>query len=267
MSDTQTQYHPKYYFSVGAIFRNESHSIKEWIRHYIHHGADHFYLINDNSDDNFMECIQEFIEKNYVTLFNVNEPYYLGRQRNLYNRHILPLLNEKETKWLLMIDLDEYVWSPRCIDLKENLIHSEHLGQIQMRQTIFGSNGYINQPKYLVPFFIKRRLDNSQDVKYKYFVNSSFEFTSLNIHHADFEKSEYVTNANVFMVVNFDWFTLNHYCCQSIDFWQNVKCKRGDGDHYFVRTMEHFYHNDINEIEDLELYNQNKELYYIDSST
>ena len=38
----------KYYFSVGAVFKNESHSIKEWICHYLHHGAEHFYLINDN---------------------------------------------------------------------------------------------------------------------------------------------------------------------------------------------------------------------------
>jgi glycosyltransferase involved in cell wall biosynthesis len=105
----------KYNLSVGAIFKNESHSIKEWIMHYLHHGVEHFYLINDNSTDNFMEILQEYIDKDIVTLFNVDEPYYLGRQRNLYNRHILPLL--KESKWLLMVDLDEYVWSKLDINL------------------------------------------------------------------------------------------------------------------------------------------------------
>jgi hypothetical protein len=33
----------RYKFSVGAIFKNEEHILKEWIEHYIHHGADHFF--------------------------------------------------------------------------------------------------------------------------------------------------------------------------------------------------------------------------------
>jgi glycosyltransferase involved in cell wall biosynthesis len=82
----------RFYFSVGAIFKNEALILKEWIEHYLYHGAEHFYLINDNSDDNSLEVIQEYIDKNLITLFNVNEEYYLGRQRNLYNRHILPCI-------------------------------------------------------------------------------------------------------------------------------------------------------------------------------
>ena len=76
----------KYYLSVGAMFKNESHSIDEWIRHYLHHGVDHFYLINDSSTDNSKEVIQPYIDKGKVTLFEPDEPYYLGRQRNMYNR-------------------------------------------------------------------------------------------------------------------------------------------------------------------------------------
>jgi len=128
----------KYFFSVGAMFKNESHSIKEWIMHYLHHGVEHFYLINDNSSDNFIEIIQEYIDKGIVSLFNDNEGYYLGRQRNLYNRHILPRI--KETKWLLMVDIDEYVWSKMDVNLCNILKICENIGQIQLRQTLFGSN-------------------------------------------------------------------------------------------------------------------------------
>jgi hypothetical protein len=86
------------------MLKNESHGIKEWITHYLYHGVEHFYLINDNSTDNFMDIIKEYLDRGLITLFNVDEPYYLGRQRNLYNRYILPHL--KETNWLLMVDLD-----------------------------------------------------------------------------------------------------------------------------------------------------------------
>ena len=247
----------KYYFSVGAIFKNESHSIKEWIEHYLHHGVEHFYLINDNSDDNSVEVIQEYIDKNIVTIFNVNEPYYLGRQRNLYNRHILPLI--KETKWLLMADIDEYVWSPIDIHLPNVLKPAEYLGQIQIKQKLFGSNGHIIQPSQIVKEFTKRRslIDDNR----KYIINSSHDFSSLNVHHADFTTKDYINDITKCMLVNPEYFINNHYCCQSQEFWNNVKCSRGDSDNYLQRTPADFYNYDINEEEDLGLYNQNIELF------
>jgi hypothetical protein len=250
----------KYYLSVGAMFKNESHSIDEWIRHYLHHGVDHFYLINDSSTDNSREIIKPYIDKGLITLFEPDEPYYLGRQRNMYNRYILPLI--KETKWLLMIDLDEYVWSTMDINMCNILRVCEDLGQIQIRQTIFGSNGHIKQPKFIVPSFTKRRADNEQDRKLKYFVNSSHDFSSLNLHYADFkDHPEYITDRNKCMLINSEYFIMNHYCCQSLEFWNDVKCTRGDGDHYLVRTIKHFKENDINETDDFDLYKQNEILY------
>jgi hypothetical protein len=248
----------KYYFSVGAMFKNESHSIKEWIMHYLHHGVEHFYLINDNSTDNFMEIIQEYIDNDIVTLYNVNEPYYLGRQRTLYNKCILPDI--KETKWLLMVDLDEYVWSKLDVNLSNILKNCEKLGQIQIKQTIFGSNGHISQPEHIVKSFTKRINDNSNEKKFKYIINSSYDFSSLNVHHANFTNEENTTNPSVFIIIE-NVFIMNHYCCQSVEFWNNVKCVRGDSDNYAARNKEDFNYYDINEVEDFELYNQNISFY------
>ena len=41
---------PPYYLSIGAIFKNESDSILEWLEHYIIRAVDHFYLIDDESN-------------------------------------------------------------------------------------------------------------------------------------------------------------------------------------------------------------------------
>ena len=134
-----------YKLTVGAMFKNEAHCLLEWIEHYLFHGADHFWLINDGSTDNFMEILQPYIDKNIVTLFESNEPYYLGRQRNLYNRYFLP--NFQETEWLLIVDLDEFVWSPMDVNIRNILDQAGHLGQIQVRTTLFGSNDHIKQPR------------------------------------------------------------------------------------------------------------------------
>jgi len=249
----------KYTLSIGAMFKNESHSIREWIRHYIHHGVEHFYLINDNSTDNFMDQIKEYVDLNMITVFNVVEPYYLGRQRKLYNTYILPIV--KETHWLLMIDLDEYVWSKLDVNLVNVLISCKDIAQIQICETLFGSSGHVTQPEFVVKSFTKRKIDNTTGIL-KYFINNVYDFVSLNIHHADFVNKEFITNKSKFMcLIDSEYFRMNHYRCQSQEFWNTIKCTRGDSDNYCVRTPDDFIQYDVNELEELELYNQNKILY------
>lgn len=251
----------KYYLSVGGMFKNESHGIKEWILHYLHHGAEHFYLINDNSTDDSVSIIQEYIDKGLITLFNVNEPYFYGRQRFIYNKYILPLI--KETKWLLMVDLDEYVWSQKDINLQNVLHEFESYGQVQIHEHVFGSNGHIQQPKHIVKSFTKRNQHNPEvdRGKIKYFVNSSYDFSSLNIHHANFMNNAYDKDGSIFILVYPEYFVVNHYNCQSRELWDNVKCTRGDADNYLVRTPKDFSFFDKNDIEDVDLYFQNLVLY------
>jgi glycosyltransferase involved in cell wall biosynthesis len=243
-----------YYLSVGAMFKNESHSMKEWLEHYILHGVDHFYLIDDGSTDSYMDILKEYIDRGLVTLSLAQEPYYLGRQRNLYNRFILP--NIKETKWLIMIDLDEYVWSPKDIRLDKVLKGFERYGQIQMKEALFGSNGHVTQPSSIVESFTKR-CSEFRGGKYKYIINSAFEFSSLNIHHADFSESRYMKDDSVFIIVFPEYFIFNHYNCQSREFWNQVKCSRGDSDDFIKRLPEHFELFDFNEVEDTGLLDQN----------
>src|SRR5580704_11938377 len=101
-----------YKLSIGCMFKNESHCIKEWILHYLHHGAEHFYMVNDGSTDDFLSIIEPYMT--YITLFHAQCDYFLGRQRYMYNTYILPHI--KETHWLLMVDMDEFVWSPNHIN-------------------------------------------------------------------------------------------------------------------------------------------------------
>ena len=51
---------PKYYFSIGAVFKNEAHALDEWIQHYLMRGVDHIYLINDFSTDAFKPIIDKW---------------------------------------------------------------------------------------------------------------------------------------------------------------------------------------------------------------
>jgi hypothetical protein len=242
-----------YALSVGAVFRNESDSIQEWIEHYLFHGAEHFYLINDDSTDNSVEVLQPYVDAGIVTLFQSTWGRYLGRQRDVYTHYILPHLSE--TKWLLMVDLDEYMWSPMDVNLCEILAHCGHLGQIQVRDTLFGSNGHIEQPRGIVQNFTRC---TTKRQCLKYFVNSEYEFTYLNVHHATFANK--ANEIDKFIILGDEYLILNHYSCQSRNFWRDVKCTRNDGDNYRTRTMEDFDVIDVNEVEDLRLAKQNESI-------
>lgn len=250
-----------YKLSVGSLFKNEAYSIKEWLEHYINQGVEHFYLINDDSNDNYLEILTPFIDKGIVSLFDGNNwGRYIGRQRDMFNKFILPRL--KESAWLIILDLDEYLWSPHYSTLVELLDQCKRLGQIQVMNTIFGSNGHITQPKSIVAGFTKRAkihpTDTPENGNVKYIVNSAYEFSSLNVHYATFTDKKYETGH--FECFSEPWLVLNHYKCQSKQVWDNVKCTRGAGDNYHTKKPEHFPIYDLNEVEDTRLYERNKHI-------
>lgn len=243
--------------TVGAIFKNEERALPEWLQHYLHHGVEHFLLIDDKSDDRSVALLQPYINAGLVTLFQESHPYYLGRQRALYNKHILPRI--EETHWLLMVDLDEFVWSPRGADLRGVLAQLDGIAQIQMVHTLFGANGHDRNPAGGIVESYTRRASASpthEPGNLKYFVNSRRAvYSSLGVHSAAFLAKEGMDAP--YYIMDESWFVLNHYCCQSREFWQTVKCARGDADNYRVRTMDDFATYDLNEVEDTRLLEQN----------
>jgi glycosyltransferase involved in cell wall biosynthesis len=250
-----------YKLAVGAMFKNEEHVMKEWLEHYLFHGVEHFYLIDDGSTDASVDILQEYLSNGVVTLFRADCPYYTGRQCDMYNKFILPRL--ADTEWLLMIDLDEFVWSPYSRDLREVLVRCKDIGQIQVEHTVFGSSGLVKNPLSVVDGYRYRSSDTPTKTPgmRKYFVNTKFRFISLNVHHATFAALE--DEKNKFKVVNDPYFRLNHYCCQSVEFWRDVKCKRGDVNNYRVRTMEDFDVMDQNQVEDTGLVEQNEPIIHL----
>ena len=92
--DSYEQKDEKYNLVAAAVFKNESHILKEWIDHYIYHGFDHIYLINDESTDNYKEIINPYIESGKVTLFeNKLKINTYPKTKFVYNKYILPILS------------------------------------------------------------------------------------------------------------------------------------------------------------------------------
>ncbi len=248
----------KYNFVVCGVFKNESHILSEWIQHYLVRGVDHIYLVNDNSTDSYDTIIKQFSHK--VTVFN-NDIIYnnVGRQIKIYDKYFHPLLNE--TKWMTILDLDEFLYSPTNETFTDILSKYDNIEQIKIDWLHFGSNGHKHQPISAVGGFTKRA-EFSTNVEYYAYkcIFKTSALRSFNVHINDVNGN---TTHLTYNDTNVPCLVINHYNIQSYDFYMNIKATRGDINKWFdsqqlKRDEERFYKYDINEVIDLRLYEQNK---------
>ena len=131
----------KYKVSVCAIFKNEALYLKEWIEYHRIVGIQHFYLYNNNSDDDYKEVLDPYIDEGIVTL--IPWPHNQA-QMEAYKDGIKKFSCESE--WITFIDIDEFI-----VPVIENNIY-EILKPFQKNRPVvigywkmFGTSG-----KYLV---------------------------------------------------------------------------------------------------------------------
>jgi hypothetical protein len=218
----------KHNISLGAIFKNEEPYLKEWIDHYVFRGVEHFYLINDGSTDNFIKILNEYIDKKIVTIFNVEANLtFLNRQYVIYNKFFN--LIKDQTKWMIVCDVDEYIWSPLSTNFNDlvSIMDKDNVSIYYTASILFGSNGHLKQPKSIVGSFTKRQNIDLKAIKFikeylqtKYICLTS-EVDQFGIHVCNMKKSS--TKNEVYrnpLLLNTSIFRLNHYRLQSKEKWQ-----------------------------------------------
>uniref|UniRef100_A0A6C0HZ50 Glycosyltransferase 2-like domain-containing protein n=1 Tax=viral metagenome TaxID=1070528 RepID=A0A6C0HZ50_9ZZZZ len=249
-----------HHFSICAVFKNESHILEEWLLHYIYRGIDHFYIVNDNSTDDFISIINRYSK--YITLFNNDiETREVGRQIMVYNKYFYPILNQ--SKWFAILDLDEFLYSPNNIDLKHFIEKYDDFSQIRINWLHFGSNDHYYQPNSVVEGFLKRAIID--DTKPYFSYKSVFKgnsLTSFNIHSHSIKGNEIYLKYDE---INIPDLIINHYSIQSQDFFLRIKSTRGDINNWFdhvklQRNLDFFKGYDINDIYDDRLYQQNSKM-------
>lgn len=252
-------YLQKYYLVIGTIFKNEGMILKEWIKHYIYHGVEHFYMVNDNSIDNYLEILNPYIKLGIVTLYNNFEKQKDNNQIYLYKKYILP--NIKKSQWFIVADLDEYLYSPYEINLQSILKNYEKYKLIIVNWLWFGTNNNIQQPKSIIASCTKRAEVNTTTklggtIGNKGILNSDFEFNEIKVHW----ENEYKNSINLsWMNPRENKLLMNHYSLISKEYYEKIKMVRGDLCNKKNHRDKNFFNIwDINDITDTRLLEQNK---------
>ncbi len=234
-----------YYLSVLLIFKNEEMIIKEWVEHYLWQGVEHFYLIDNGSDDNYLEKIKTFIDNGYITLFNKKEKH---KQVQHYNDVFNEIKND--TEWLIVCDVDEYFYGLHT-NLKNYIraIDSKGISCVLSNWNMFGSSGLVKQPESIRKSFIYKSNKGSKFTKY---ITKTSAVGLLHVH-------EMHPKSNCKIIIDNENIRLNHYQIMSKEYFEKVKMTKTDV--FYIerdtnyRDWNYFKIKDTNDIEDRTLAN------------
>lgn len=134
--------------AVTAIFQNEAPYLKEWIEFHRAVGVEHFYLFDNLSTDHPQKVLEPYISQglvrlvswpiNYAHVFEWTEVQCLAYERALH-------WARGKTKWLAIIDVDEFLFS---VDgsLLEILNRCEQYGGVGVNWQLFGTSNVAKIP-------------------------------------------------------------------------------------------------------------------------
>ena len=246
---------PKFFLVIVAIFKNEKTAMKEWLEHYLKQGVEHFYLIdNDSTDDWIVETLNA-----PITVISDPEKF---KQIEHYNKYLDTVKINSE--WVMVVDLDEFVYARKGQTISTTIKnYDEDIDIIKLRWKMFGSNGNNVQPNSIIDGFTGRKKMEITDK------NGSFDYYKTIIKTRILKKFD-VHNHKIYgdckeiiepyimseeALLN-SKLQLNHYAIQSKKWFLDVKNTRGDvldkiNDE--VRNLEYFKKYDNNDIYDNEL--------------
>ena len=213
-----------HYLSVLAIFKNETDNLKIWINHYLWQGVEHFYLIDNGSNDNPLQILQEYINKGIVSYFYKEEKH----KQSEHYRWVFDTEHLKtKTYWLAVCDMDEFFYG---VDhkLTTKLKTLEYFNVIYANWYMFGSDNLIQHPSDIRTSIIHRKPDIHINTKYIFKPASIKNTSMICIHGLVNPGTADVIKTHPKIRIANKLIKLNHYPIQSLEFFQKVKMTRGD---------------------------------------
>jgi len=225
----------KHDLAVCAIFHNEARFLDEWIEHYLQEGVEKIYLYNNKSDDEYLVVLHKYINAGTVTLIEWpydNEPLttWNSTQCSAY-RHCINKVN-KNTKWLIFVDTDEFMFSPTGKLLKDVVKDYEDCDQVGACWVFYGTSNVQRLPNgaHLKDHMIYRQKE--VNITVKSIVKPKKVIDCINPHFFIMKEGSRTVNENkepmsgAFTTPSANILRVNHYWARDLDFFYNEKLRR-----------------------------------------
>ena len=225
--------------AIVAIMKNEGPYLQEWLEYHKLVGVGKFYLYDNESSDDTKQILKPYIRSGLVEY-----TFFPGQKKQLPAYEDCIRKHKNDTKWLAVIDLDEYIVPVKHNNIIEFLnTQKSNVAQIIIPWVIFGSCGHDKKPSGGVLENYTKRAKRSW--LYKAIINPRLVF-NMGCHEHNV--------AGHTISVSMSTIRVHHYHCKS---WQEYKLKalRGDawdGADAGVKKYQIacFKRHDLNDIED-----------------
>lgn len=221
--------------SICAIFKDEATYFKEWIEFHLLVGVEHFYLYNNGSMDNFIEVLDPYINKGFVTLIDWPDGLTNHADGKVYSwvmhtqipayEHACKVSTPGKTKWLALIDIDEFLVPKKVNTVTEILAKHDDVPGISILWHTFGTSHVKNlAPKTLLIETLHMTCNPSHSL------NNQVIKTILKPEtYAGFSwpphKCIFKNNQNDFEMKK-DEIQINHYVNRTLDYFYASKVKK-----------------------------------------
>ena len=131
----------KYKVAICGIFKNEARYLKEWLDFHLVVGVSHFYLYNNNSEDDYLSILQPYITSGVVELIDwPKEHSQMDAYRDCIKRY------STEAQWIGFIDIDEFVVPNEFDNIYDFLKkYNNKRPAVMIYWKIFGTSGKIDR--------------------------------------------------------------------------------------------------------------------------
>jgi Glycosyltransferase family 92 len=127
--------------AVCTRIRDEGRYLAEWLEYYVAAGADHFFLYNNFSEDNFGAVLQPWIDAGWVTLVDwPRVPASPWAEEDCIRRTL------GRFAWVGFLDADEFVVIRDGRSIREFLQEFESAPGVALHWRVFGSSGHRSRP-------------------------------------------------------------------------------------------------------------------------
>lgn len=229
----------RYEVSVVAIFQNEDRFLKEWIEFHKTVGVQHFYLYNHLSTDDYQSVLEPYIQDGTVELIDWPYPFteykeWGGIQMQAYKDGIKRA--RKISKWVAIIDTDEFLFPVQAVSLSEFLEEYEEYAALGVNWQCYGSS-YIERllpEQYMLEVMTwKAPQEASKNFHVKSIVQPLKVVDCDNPHYCRYKENEIAVNESkkpfegaFTEQVEISKIRINHYWSRDLDFLINNKLVR-----------------------------------------
>lgn len=152
---------PETYVSVVVIAKNEGSYFKEWLDWHISKGVEKFYVYDNESIDETKEVLKPYIEKGIVEYI-----YFPGYRKQLAAYDDCLKRHRFDTRWLAVIDMDEFIVPLKDSTIPEYLKKMEEFPVVEINWLCYGSSGQKDRHPGGVMERFKRHSEGSHELNH-----------------------------------------------------------------------------------------------------